>query len=62
MYKCTIFFSIDLLMDLGYFQFVATINKAAMNMVEQVSLHGMKCPSGICPRVVGSDLEVVLDS
>jgi hypothetical protein len=38
--KCTIFFFIHSLIEgqLGCFQFLAIMNKAAMNIVEQVSL------------------------
>jgi hypothetical protein len=60
--KCTTF-SYPFLWNeghLGYFQLLAIINKAAMNIVDHVSLLQLGPSSGICPRVVLLDLLVEL--
>ena len=54
-----IFFICSVKGHLGCFENLAVTNRAAMKMLEQVSLWWDEGSFGICPRVVELDLEVI---
>ena len=43
----------------GLFQFLAIMDKDAMNMIEQEALGRLECTLGIHPRALWVDLDVV---